>query len=180
MEEKIEDLETQKTQEGETPEVVSLTQEEYQELKHKSEVSSQNFERLKKIENENIELQRKLSENNSRSEIDLSGLTDRLSTLEESILKNDIISQYPVLSEAWQEFEEFRKNAENSGMSIKTAAKVFVVEKGLIQEKRKGLERSTGGDKAPSIKPSVEDIEHIRVNSPTKYREMLKNGQIKF
>ncbi len=94
--------------------------------------------------------------------------------------KSDLISANPVLKEKWEEFETFRNDPENTGMSMKTAAKAFLAENGLLDPSRKGLEETTGGPREnPSQGMSVEEIKNLRETNFPKYKEMVKKGQIK-
>ena len=92
-----------------------------------------------------------------------------------------MVKKYPQLEESWDDFDKYREDPENKGMKLETAAKAFLVDKGLLETKRKGLEKVTGGNKAPQTSGmSVEDIENLRKTDGKKYREMVKKGQIKF
>ena len=94
--------------------------------------------------------------------------------------KANLLKAHPELDEVWDKFDEFRNDPENKGMSLETAAKAFRVETGLATPKRKGLEKSTGGDRVP-VKSSLspEEAAKLRSTDFKKYREMLKKGQIR-
>lgn len=95
-------------------------------------------------------------------------------------LRQSLIKTYPILEEKWAEFQTFYSIPENAGMNLNTAAKVFLVDNGLLSGRRKGLENPTGGSKvAPSTGMTLEDITYLRENNPKKYTEMLQKGQIK-
>jgi hypothetical protein len=67
-------------------------------------------------------------------------------------------------------------------MSLKTAAKVFLTEKGLTGEtQRKGLEKPTGGDRTPIVSGTMtaEDAKRLRDTDYRKYSDMVRKGQIK-
>jgi len=189
MEEKTEEKEPQTNPETEVEKTeeapkAEITSEEIDDLKHRAEVSSQNFERAKKAEARIKELEKEtLSDNDKLSEIDdeeISKLKDDLSTVKDELAKGKVLERYPDLKEVWSEFDEFRTDDENKGMNLNTAAKAFAIEKGLLEPNRKGLEKSTGGDKAPA--PSgmtAEEVKNLRENDYNKYRDMLKKGQIK-
>jgi len=168
----------------ETPEKVEISKAELDELKKNADVSSQNFERAKKAETENKTLREELQGNESSSENEdeeVSGLKTRLSDVESELGQSKLVKKYPQLEESWDDFDKYREYPENKGMKLETAAKAFLVDKGLLETKRKGLEKVTGGNKAPQTSGmSVEDIENLRKTDGKKYREMVKKGQIKF
>ena len=86
----------------------------------------------------------------------------------------------PILKEKWDEFEEFRSDPDNKGMNLRTAAKAFLVENGLIDAPRKGLEKSTGGTKViPSSGMTAQEAENLMKNDFKKYQELIKKGQLK-
>lgn len=183
MVEVIEGLEPQKTPEV-IGEKVELSKAELEDLKHKAEVSSQNFERAKKAELEAKELKVLLEKQNNEVpsivDEDLGSLRSELKEVKEKQAKLELQETYPQLKEVWNLFEEFRSQDENKGLNLKTAAKAFLVEKELIAPQRKGLERTTGGPKAPvSAGMSPEDVKGLRENNYKKYLEMVRKGQLK-
>lgn len=169
---------------------VELTQEEYDDLKHKADVSSQNFERLKKAETALGEAESRLQAieesdpNNSSAEgvvlkAQIAGLKTQMSEISGELAKKDIVISHPVLKDKWEEFEIFRTDPENSGMNLKTAAKSFLVENGLLDIPRKGLEKPTGGARIPvSSKMSSEEVKTLRETNFKKYTEMLEKGML--
>jgi len=182
---------TEETAEVETEVVVEETKteedtvspEDLEELKKKADVSSQNFERAKKAEARVKELE--LSDtNDSSSEFedeDVSKLKNDVTALQSELGQSKLTKKYPQLEETWEDFEKYHQDPENAGMKLETAAKAFLVDKDLLGTRRKGLEKATGGNKAPQTTGmSLEDIENVRKNDGPKYREMLKKGQIKF
>ena len=111
----------------------------------------------------------------------IKSLTSELSEVKGELTKKDILIANPMLKDMWQEFEDFRDDPENKGMNVRTAAKAFLTEKGLLEPKRKGLEASTSGPKAtPSYGTMTSDeVKHLRENNFRKYQDMLKKDQIK-
>jgi hypothetical protein len=188
MEKDTEVLETQTTLEGETPEVeeetVLLTKAELDDLKHKADVSSQNFERAKKAEARAKELEA-LTEPIvplDTSDENLSEIRRELAEVKATQAKRDVLDAYPILKDAWNDFESFRADPENQGMSITTAAKAFLIEKDLLTEtKRKGLEKNTGGGKraVPSTGTTAEEVKNLRDNNYREYTKRLMRGDIK-
>ena len=181
---------TEETAEVETEVVVEETKteedtvspEDLEELKKKADVSSQNFERAKKAEARVKELE--LLDNDSSSEFedeDVNKLKNDVTALQSELGQSKLTKKYPQLEETWEDFEKYHQDPENAGMKLETAAKAFLVDKDLLGTRRKGLEKATGGNKAPQTTGmSLEDIENVRKNDGPKYREMLKKGQIKF
>lgn len=189
MENQTEVLETQIIPEVTAPtaEEETLTAEQIADLKHKATVSSQNFERAKKAENEVKELRAQLEVlaiNEVPSEdLDENALKFKaeLSEIKEKLAKSEVLEAHPELKELWNDFESFREEPENKGLQLKTAAKVFLTEKGILEPKRKGLEKPTGGPKMPlSSGMNHEELKKLRETDHRKYRDMLKKGQIKF
>lgn len=96
--------------------------------------------------------------------------------------RSEVLESYPQMKEVWSDFEEFRTDPENKGMNMRTAAKAFLAEKGLLENSvaRPGLERQTGGQRVPlSTGMSADDIKNLRENNYRKYLDMLRKGQIK-
>ena len=188
METNVELLDTQNNQDGE---VTPLSTEE---LKRRAEVSSQNFERAKKAELEVKELRAKLLEKqNIPVEIPEEAMSDEgkllkdkishlektLGSFQENQALGNVYSQFPAIKDKQSEFNEFR--SEYPGMSLERIAKIFMFENGLVdsQPKRLGLEKPTGGAKAPVKQgQSIEDIHRLRTSQPKLYQKMLKTGQI--
>lgn len=93
--------------------------------------------------------------------------------------KKEVLITHPILTEKWEDFEKFRSDPENQGMSLKTAAKAFLVENGLLDQRRKGLEQPTGGERQPtSTKMSPEDIKILRETNFKEYTKLLEKGLI--
>lgn len=196
MEENIEQQEAQQNPEDETTSKQTEeapTPEQIADWKRRAEVSSQNYERLKKAEAKlkELEEQKNLSENLEdevftdtekvlKKEIDsLKGL---VTSMVEDTTKGELISQYPILKEKWSDFEEFRNLEENKGLNFKTATKAFLIENDLISTapKRKGLERPSGGVKASTTpgKMSVADAQKLRETNYRQYKELLMSGKL--
>lgn len=185
MEEIVEGPEPQNTPEGTTPSVeestVTLSKAELEALQHKAEVSSQNFERAKKAETKLREL-----ESISFTEVPSDEDAGRVAKLESDMAeirardaKRDVIESNPILKEHWNDFESFRESEENKGMNLKTAAKAYLTEKGLLEPKRIGLEKPTGGTRAPvSVGMTAEEVKNLRETDFRKYTDMLMKGQI--
>lgn len=111
----------------------------------------------------------------------------RVETLERelNLNKNQAIlttlqSKYPALKDKSSEFDDYLLN--NPGVSMDMAAKAFLVDNDLFtSQPRKGLEKSTGGTRAPQkVGLSIEEIDDLRVNNYRKYSDMVRKGEIKF
>ncbi len=184
MEGNKEGLEPQKIPETVVlPEVVSISQAELDDLKHRAEVSSQNFERLKKAEQDAEELRAQLAGNSTPVEYEdevVSKLKNEVSDIKGKLAKSEVLESYPQIKELWNEFETFRNAPDNKGMHLKTAAKSFIVEKGLLEPQRIGLEKPTGGGHAPiSSGMTSEEVKKLRETNYKEYLRLLKNGDIK-
>lgn len=106
-------------------------------------------------------------------------LNIELSDIKQDNAKKDILISNPILKDKWEEFETFRTDPENKGMNMRTAAKAFLIESGLSDTPRKGLEKTTGGSRVPlSIGMSVEDVKHLRETDPRKWKAMAAAGQL--
>lgn len=196
MGQETEVVEPQKTTpEAATEEVsqVTISQAELEDLKHKATVSSQNFERLKKAESRLKELEQLqtntpfgtedvFSDEGKVLKKQIDAFKAEVAELKAESTRKDLQASNPIFKERWEEFEAFRNDPENKGMNMRTAAKAFLVENGLIDAApRKGLEKPTGGPRTPT--PSgmtVEDVSEIRKNQPRLYRDLIKQGKIRF
>lgn len=188
MEKEGEVLDTQtEDQEGETPKVNALTQEEIDDLKRRAEVSSQNFERAKRAEAEKKALQEEIDLLKQTSYVDetdvskqLSELRQKLDRIEEEKEINLILQKYPVIADKRQEFDEFRMGY--PGGKIDSIAKLFLAENELLDAtpKRKGLEKAGTGKRTPpdSGKMSAEDAQRLRTNNYKEYKKLLLAGKI--
>lgn len=165
--------------------VISVPKAELDDLRHRAEVSSQNFERLKKEQERSAELEASIAELQAQPVLSgqndeaISKLSTELADIKAKQARSEVLEAHPQLKEVWDDFEKFRADEDNKGMNLKTAAKAFLVEKGLLDKPRQGLERPTGGDRTPvSSGMSVEDVKKLRENDYKKYRELVKKGII--
>lgn len=166
-------------------EMVTIPKKDFDDLSHRAGVSSQNFERLKKAEDDLAEARRLQSASNpSTPDPVLAGkvqtLESEVSTLTEKLTKADVVKTYPQLDLIWADLETYRQDPANKGMSLATAAKAFMTEKGLLDPQREGIERPTGGPRVPPQSGMTnEQVKHLRETDYRKYSEMLQAGQIK-
>lgn len=190
----LEGLDTQsEDQEEEAPEA-ELTKEEIADLKKKAEVSSQNFERLKKAEadkkillEEKAQLEAQLASSTNDFEdpnasvlTQLATLNQKFNQLEEDKQMDALLVQYPALKDKRSEFDAYR--AEYPATKLEPIAKLFLAENELLTEtpKRRGLEKAGGGQRTvnPSGKMSAEDVKRLRETNWKKYTQMLREGKI--
>lgn len=109
-----------------------------------------------------------------------STLYKEIDTLKGELSKKDVLILHPILKDKWTEFDEFRLDQENKGMNLRTAAKAFLIEKGLMDIPRKGLEKTTGGQRnTQPTKMTSDDIKLLRTTNFRKYTEMLSKGLLK-
>ena len=185
----LEGLEPQKIQEEVVPTapapIVGLSEAEIADLKHKAEVSSQNFERAKKAElalkEKEQELELLINQSTQTEAVSDEGraLKSEINSIKEQLAKRDVLDANPVLKDKWKEFEEFRMDPDNKGMNLKTAAKAFLTETGLLEVRRQGLEQKTGGDRTPmKTGMTPEEAEELRSKNWKLYQEKLQKGEI--
>lgn len=190
MENSTEVVEPQKTTaEPATPPaepVVQLTQAELDDLKHKAEVSSQNYERAKKLEAKIKELETLqtpsedvFSDEGKLLKKELDATRAEIAEMRAESARKDLQSSNPIFREKWDEFEAFRENPENKGMNLRTAAKAFLAEKGFLEAPRKGLEKPTGGDRKPmQTGMTSEDKLELMKNNPKEWQRLIREGKI--
>lgn len=111
---------------------------------------------------------------------ELESFKTELGELKQENTKKDVMIAHPELKEKWSDFEEFRLLPDNKGMNMRTAAKAFLIEKDMVEPKRVGLEKQTGGPRTPApIGMTQEQVKDLRENNFEKYRQMVKDDQIK-
>jgi len=104
----------------------------------------------------------------------------RVKALEDQIALRDISEKLPVLKDNLKEFNDFRK--EYPGVSLESAAKLFINEKGLGEKtvERPGLEKTSGGGRVtPQVGMSEEDVSNLRNTNFRKYSQLVREGKIK-
>ena len=190
MENKTEVVDPQNNQQEVVPSnKVELTVEELADLKHKAEVSSQNFERLKKAEDKIRELENNNINNTQDNDVysdegkllkkELDAVRGEMSSLKEERELERIYAQYPLLKEKSADFETFRAG-EHPRAKIESVAKLYLAENGLLETTRKGLESPTGGSRTPMTSGMTNDeVKNLRETNYKKYMDMLKKDQIK-
>ena len=191
--EKEKDQEVQEKPVEETPEEVTISKEELEDLKKRADVSSQNFERLKKTEAEKEALETQLQDNQPLSDTEYSdegrelkkeidALKGKISTQELSLKEDKLYVQYPALKEHAEDFKVYTEDPENQGMPLTTMAKAYLIENDLLKKepRRKGLEKPTGGKvtKSTSGKLSGDDAKRLRETNPRKYMAMIEAGTL--
>lgn len=92
-----------------------------------------------------------------------------------------VLGTHPALKDKNSEFEAYRSDPNNAGMSIETAAKAFLAENDLLQTQkpRKGLEVAGGsGRNVPQQGMSIKEIDELRVNNFREYSKRIRNGTL--
>lgn len=110
-------------------------------------------------------------------------LKSEINSIKEKLALSELNGKYPQLKDKSSEFEDFRLNPENRGMSIATAAKAFLAENGLLNQPappRKGLESDTGGGRAPvKTGRTEEEIADLRTSNFRQYSKELRAGTLR-
>lgn len=166
-------------------ETVVISKAELEDLQYRAGASSQNFERLKKANEEIQDLTQRITaleaepDPSGKNDEELGKLKTKVAELSASQVKSEVLEKYPQLKEVWSDFEKFHAEDDNKGMALRTAAKAFLTEKGLLDPQRKPLERPTGGDRTPpSPGMSAEDAKNLRETNYKEYRRLVKIGAI--
>lgn len=150
---------------------------------------------LKEVRSENKELKSKLAELESRAtppegafseegkllEQQIVSLRARLEQKEEAERLLAIENKYPALRDKSEEFELFRSLPENAGLKIETAAKAFVLENNLLETptSRRGLEKETGGVRAPQKQGRTpEEVDELMRTNFRQYSKELRAGTL--
>lgn len=110
-----------------------------------------------------------------KSEVD--SVRGELAQIKDERALDALFIQYPLLKENVDKFRAFRES-EHPQMKIESVAKLFLVENGLLESQRVGLENPTGGDRAPVAKNgmSPEEVSNLRQNNWPKYQDLLSKG----
>lgn len=109
----------------------------------------------------------------------ISGLEERLNTLQEGKELDSLKAKFPALKDKWDEFDKFR--ADYPRHKLDNVAKIFLVENGMAEEvpTRMGLERPVAGPKTPQATGMTsEDVADLRKNNYKKYLELLTSGKL--
>jgi preprotein translocase subunit SecD len=171
----------------------------------KNEAQEETLIELESLKTKNLELQKQKEHWREKYERDITNkptaeiaddflsdegkvLKEQINKLNEKLASRDkqdeesrIFTTYPQLKDKRDEFQEFLDDPDNAGIKLEKVAKLFLVEKGLLETppKRIGLERGTGGSKITSSSTlPTEDIKRLRENNPRRYQQMLRSGKI--
>lgn len=107
----------------------------------------------------------------------ISTLNQTIARLEEERTIEKLLVAYPVLKEAMQDFNEYRKDYPRHKME--NVARLFLSEKGLLETtQRVGLETPSGSKTPVSTKMTQDDVKRLRETQPKRYAEMLRAGNI--
>lgn len=113
---------------------------------------------------------------------EIKSLNDKLHSIEQKESRREVESEFPVLRERKEEFDAFLEDEENKRLSVKKAAKLFLVEQNLLAAEppeRKGLEKPQGGGQAPpeSKMTPEEQLKLMQTDFKT-YEKLLRAGKI--
>lgn len=121
-----------------------------------------------------------LSEEGKIFKREITEVKSELYSIKESKEKDNILATYPILKEKETEFDDYRALPENKGMSIATAAKAFLAENSLLPSHRRGLEKTTGGEKAvPKYGMTTDEVKKLRESNYREYQKLLSEDKIK-
>lgn len=105
-------------------------------------------------------------------------LEGEIALMKQTAALGELYNQFPALKDKAAEFETYRSDPVNKGMSVSTAAKAFLAENNLMNPPpRKGVEKPSGGGRtAPKPTMTLADINEMRTNDFRKYSKLLKEG----
>ena len=110
----------------------------------------------------------------------ISSLEAKIDSIEEEKNLERLFNQYPLLREKGAEFKEYRL-LEHPRAKLESVAKLYLVENGLLEPTRKGLENPTGGQRTPMTPDMTsDDVANLRNTNYKKYKEMIQKDQLKF
>lgn len=123
-----------------------------------------------------LELEQAKNKNNPAPD---EALRRDVESMKQDLAKREVLEANPILKDKWNDLEAFRALPDNQGLSIKTAAKAFIIENNLSDLSRVGLESKTGGDRQPvNTGMTVEQAEELRKNNWRGYQDALQKGLI--
>lgn len=174
---KPQEVQTSKEERAEQKGAATPERNLYAALEEERRMRREMQEELKKLKDSKVETQpEEFSDEGRVLKGEVDSLREEVSTLKEREMLAGIYSLYPAISEAKAEFDDFRKDY--VGFPLERVARVFLAEKGLDIEKRKGLEVPTGGSRAPASDMTEEDLKRLRVNNPRRYLKLIQEGKI--
>jgi len=107
----------------------------------------------------------------------ISTLENRVKELTEEREMEQLYRKHPELADVAEDFKSFRLSY--PGVSLDKVANLFLVEKGLKNVERKGLESSSGGAKLPPpTAMSEDDMKRLREDNPRKWQQLVMDGKI--
>lgn len=122
-----------------------------------------------------------VSEEGRMLQAEIRRLQAQVASSEESARLTNLQTKFPVLKDKESEFKDFLSDPENRGMKIETAARAFLTENSLLETPpaRKGLERTTGGTRAPAkVGMTPEEMDDLRTTNYAEYRKRIKAGTL--
>lgn len=153
----------------------------YQALEEERRLRKEAEEKLENIAPEPSE-EEEYSDEGKALRGQIKSLNEKLRVIERKDARREVEAEFPVLKDKKEDFEEFLQDEENSKLSIRKAAQVFLAEKGLLHPEppeRVVLEKPTGGGVTPPEHSyTKEEIEDLRKNNWRKYEQLLRAGKI--
>ena len=132
--------------------------------------------KLAETEQEVAELKTSLSPEEEDPKV--SALAKQVTELREERELEKVIGVNPKLKEFETELKEFRQ--EHPRAKWETVAKLFLVEKGLLEAPRQGLETTTGGGTTtPRTQWTFEKMADLRKTNYKQYADLLQAGEFK-
>lgn len=122
-----------------------------------------------------------LSDEGKTLKKEITEVKSKVSNIEKDAEIKKVFGMYPEIKEKEAEFNEYRDKLENLGMPLATAAKAFLAENGLLPGPRKGLEKTTGGDKqtAPASGMTAKEVKSLRENDFKEYSRLVAEDKLK-
>lgn len=160
--------------------LLKAVQEERQWRKDEAAKRIELEEKIKQLETSTSSESEVFSDEGKALQNEIKSVKSELADVIKDNAMKELQLSNPDIKEHLAEFEEYRNDPENKGMNLNTAAKGFLIDKGLLDTRRKGLEAATGGDKQVSKvgKMTNADAEQLRRTNYNKYRDMLQKGLI--
>lgn len=122
-----------------------------------------------------------LSDEGKTLKKEITEVRSKVSNIERGAEKEKVFGMYPQIKEKEAEFNEYRDKLENLGMPLATAAKAFLAENDLLPSPRKGLEKTTGGDKQtpPPTGMTASEVKDLRSNNYKEYVRLIAEDKLK-
>lgn len=164
------------------PALLLKSLQEERELRRKERENNERLEReLQALKDAAGNTGEPLSEEGQTLQRQIDSLKGQLATTENTKRLDALKSSFPALKDKATEFDTYRADPVNKGMSLETAAKAFLAENELLvpTPTRKGLEEGSGGAHTPPKQgKSPEEIDDLRKNNYREYKRQLLAGDL--